>query len=82
MKAGGRLFSIVSKVNATYKPTLHHEEVSLGGGGVVCCAHRHHCMSGALLGTNIDVQSNQKMHDLYATMHIFQMALPDAFWAV
>ena len=24
----------------------------------------------------------QKMHDLYATMHIFQMALPDAFWAV
>ena len=31
------------------------------------------------LGT---VQSNQKMHDLYATMHIFQMALPDAFWAV
>ena len=28
------------------------------------------------------VQSNQKMHDLYATMHIFQMALPDAFWAV
>ena len=25
------------------------------------------------------VQSNQKMHDLYATMHIFQMALPDAF---
>ena len=28
------------------------------------------------------VQSNQKMHDLYATMHIFQMTLPDAFWAV
>ena len=28
------------------------------------------------------VQSNQKMHDLYTTMHIFQMALPDAFWAV
>ena len=28
------------------------------------------------------IQSNQKMHDLYATMHIFQMALPDAFWAV
>ena len=28
------------------------------------------------------VQSNQKMHDLYATMHIFQMALPDAVWAV
>ena len=28
------------------------------------------------------VQSNQKMHDLYGTMHIFQMALPDAFWAV
>ena len=28
------------------------------------------------------VQSNQKMHDLYATMHIFQMALPNAFWAV
>ena len=28
------------------------------------------------------VQSNKKMHDLYATMHIFQMALPDAFWAV
>ena len=28
------------------------------------------------------VQSNQKMHNLYATMHIFQMALPDAFWAV
>ena len=26
-----------------------------------------------------DVQSNQKMHDLYATKHIFQMALPDAF---
>ena len=25
------------------------------------------------------VQSNQKMHDLYATMHIFQMVLPDAF---
>ena len=35
--------------------------------------------------TNFDgtyVQSNQKMHDLYATMHIFQMALPDAFYAV
>ena len=29
----------------------------------------------------VHVQSNQKMHDLYATMHIFQMALPDAFWA-
>ena len=28
------------------------------------------------------VQSNQKMHGLYATKHIFQMALPDAFWAV
>ena len=27
------------------------------------------------------VQSNQKMHDLYATMHIFQMTLPNAFWA-
>ena len=26
-----------------------------------------------------EVQSNQRMHDLYATMHIFQMALPDAF---
>ena len=25
------------------------------------------------------VQSNQKMLDLYATMHIFQLALPDAF---
>ena len=31
---------------------------------------------------SVAVQSNQKMHDLYATMHIFQMALPDAFWAV
>ena len=30
----------------------------------------------------MEVQSNQKMHDLYATMHIFQMVLPDAFWAV
>ena len=30
----------------------------------------------------LHVQSNQKMHDLYATKHIFQMALPDAFWAV
>ena len=29
-----------------------------------------------------DVQSNQKMHDLYATMHIFQIVLPDAFCAV
>ena len=29
-----------------------------------------------------DVQSNQKMHDLYATLHIFLMDLPDAFWAV
>ena len=29
-----------------------------------------------------NVQSNQKMHVLYAAMHIFQMALPDAFWAV
>ena len=28
------------------------------------------------------VQSNQKMHDLYATKHISEMALPDAFWAV
>ena len=28
------------------------------------------------------VQSNQKMHDLYATLHISQMVLPDAFWAV
>ena len=28
------------------------------------------------------VQSNQKMHDLYATKHISQMDLPDAFWAV
>ena len=28
------------------------------------------------------VQSNQKIHDLYATMHISQMALPDVFWAV
>ena len=28
------------------------------------------------------VQSNQKLHDLYATMHISQMVLPDAFWAV
>ena len=27
----------------------------------------------------VDVQSNQKMHDLYATKHISQMALPDAF---
>ena len=27
----------------------------------------------------LHVQSNQKMHDLYATLHIFQMALPDAF---
>ena len=25
---------------------------------------------------------NQKMHDLYATMHISQMVLPDAFWVV
>ena len=24
----------------------------------------------------------QKMHDLYATLHIPQMVLPDAFWAV
>ena len=24
----------------------------------------------------------KKMHDLYATKHISQMALPDAFWAV
>ena len=31
---------------------------------------------------HVIVQSNQKMHDLYATKHIFQMALPDAFWAV
>ena len=31
---------------------------------------------------NLDVQSNQNMHDLYATKHISQMALPDAFWAV
>ena len=40
--------------------------------------------SGAALDMthSISVQSNQKMHDLYATMHIFQMALPDAFWAV
>ena len=30
----------------------------------------------------IPVQSNQKMHDLYATTHISQMVLPDAFWAV
>ena len=29
-----------------------------------------------------DVQSNQKMHDRYATKHISQMVLPDAFWAV
>ena len=27
------------------------------------------------------VQSNQKMHDLYATMHISEMSLPDAFRA-
>ena len=31
---------------------------------------------------SVKVQSNQKMHDLYATKHISQMALPDAFWAV
>ena len=30
----------------------------------------------------IQVQSNKKMHDLYATKHIFQMVLPDAFWPV
>ena len=29
-----------------------------------------------------DVQSNQKMHDLYATKHISEMFFPDAFWAV
>ena len=29
-----------------------------------------------------DVQSNQKMHDLYATKHISEMVFPDAFWAV
>ena len=28
------------------------------------------------------VQSNQKMHDLYATKHISQMVFPRAFWAV
>ena len=28
------------------------------------------------------VQSNQKMHDLYATKYISQMVLQDAFWAV
>ena len=28
------------------------------------------------------VQSNQKMHDLNATKHTSEMALPDAFWAV
>ena len=28
------------------------------------------------------VQSNQKMHDLYATLHISQIVLPNAFWAV
>ena len=25
------------------------------------------------------VQSNQKMHDIYATKHISQMVLPDSF---
>ena len=35
-----------------------------------------------MLRNKFIVQSNQKMHDLYAIMHIFQMALPDAFWAV
>ena len=28
------------------------------------------------------IQSNQKMHDLYATKHISEMVLADAFWAV
>ena len=28
------------------------------------------------------VQSKQKMHDLYATKHVSQMVLPDAFGAV
>ena len=28
------------------------------------------------------VHPNQKMHDLYATKHISEMILPDAFWAV
>ena len=40
--------------------------------------------STTLLEKNISfyVQSNQKMHDLYATKHISEMVLPVAFWSV
>ena len=31
-------------------------------------------------GTVFIVQSNQEMHDLYATKHFSEMVLPDAFW--
>ena len=30
--------------------------------------------------TTLEVQTNQKMHDLYATMHISEMVLPDDFF--
>ena len=44
---------------------------------LVCTYSMRRC-----LVVKLYVQSNQKMHDLYATKHISQIALPDAFRAV
>ena len=50
--------------------------------GIILCIIGISMLKSLDTNTTYKVQSNQKMHDLYATMHIFQMALPDAFWAV
>ena len=50
-------------------------------GGTVGCKREVIVQLSATLAY-IVVQSNQKMHDLYATMHISQMVFPYAFWAV
>ena len=40
--------------------------------------------TGSRIGTAdpLHVQSSQKTHDFYATKHISEMVLSDAFWAV
>ena len=42
----------------------------------------HESITARVFNVPIYVQSNQKMHDLYATKNISKMVLRDAFWAV
>ena len=63
-------------INSSLHSFLYTTQSVTNGSHLLC---GQSCVTHSLCGY---VQTNQKMHDLYATKHIFQMALPDAFWAV